>query len=67
MGIAPYFGIELRRACELLSTVEEGVSRWRQIGKNIGMKASELNAFENAFEHEERISARRIIDKNSGS
>ncbi len=61
MEAAPYFGIESRRACALLSTVEGAVARWRQIGKDIGMKASELNAFETAFEHEERLSARRII------
>lgn len=58
---APYFGIEPRRACELLSTVERAVARWRQIGKDIGMQISELNSFETAFEHEERLSARRII------
>lgn len=61
MEAAPYFGIEFRRACVLLSTVEGAVARWREIGKNIGMKASELNAFETAFEHAERASARRII------
>jgi len=61
MEAAPYFGIEPRRACAILSTVEGAVARWRQIGKEIGMKASELNAFETAFEHPERISARRII------
>lgn len=61
MEVAPYFGIESRRACELLSIVEGAVARWRQIGKEIGMKASELNAFETAFEHEERLIARRII------
>ncbi len=58
---APYFGIESKRACALLSTVEGAVAQWRQIGKEIGMKASELNAFETAFEHEERYSARRIL------
>lgn len=61
MDVAPYFGIEPRRACEILAVVEGAVARWRQIGKDIGMKASELNAFETAFEHEERFSARRII------
>lgn len=61
MEVAPYFGIESRRACALLSIVEGAVARWRQIGKEIGMKASELNAFETAFEHEERLSARRFI------
>lgn len=61
MEAAPYFGIEHRRACALLSAVERAVARWRQIGKDIGMKTTELNAFEKAFEHEERLSARRII------
>jgi len=61
MEAAPYFGIESRRACELLSNVEGAVACWRQIGKDIGMTSSELNAFETAFEHQERLSARRII------
>lgn len=63
MDAAPYFGIAPKRACELLSSVENAVARWRQIGKDIGMDASELNAFENAFEHEERLVARRIIGR----
>lgn len=61
MEASPYFGIESKRACTLLASVEGAVARWRQIGKEMGMKASELNAFETAFEHEERLSARRII------
>lgn len=61
MEVAPYFGIDSRRACALLSAVEGAVAGWRQIGKEIGMKVSELNAFEAAFEHEERLSARRSI------
>jgi serine/threonine-protein kinase HipA len=61
MEVAPYFGIESNRACALLSTVEKAVARWQQIGKNIGMKASELKAFETAFEHEERLLARSVI------
>ena len=61
MEAAPYFGIEARRACEILSNVEEAVAGWRQIGKAIGMKSSELNAFETAFEHEERLYAQHVI------
>lgn len=61
MEVAPYFGIEFKRACALLSAVEKAVARWRQIGREIGMNASELEAFETAFEHEERAAARRII------
>jgi len=45
----------------LLAAVEGAVARWRQIGNDISMKTSELNALETAFEHEERLSARRII------
>lgn len=60
MEAAPYFGIEFGRACTLLSAVERAVSSWRQIGKDIGMSVSELDVFETAFEHEERLSARRI-------
>jgi len=65
MEVAPYFGIESRRACAILSTVEEAVSCWRQIRKELGMKSSELNAFEAAFEHEERLSAKRIIRQHT--
>src|SRR5262245_57630488 len=61
MQSASYFGIDPKRACVLLSSVEEAVARWRQIGKKIGMTEKELNAFETAFEHEERRNARRII------
>lgn len=61
MEVAPYFGIESRRACALLANVERAVACWRQIGKDIGMTQLELNAFETAFEHRERLSARRII------
>lgn len=61
MEAAPYFGIESRRACAILAAVEGAVACWKQIGNSIGMKASELSAFETAFEHEERISAQRII------
>ena len=52
-----------RRACAILSAVEAAVSRWRQIGKNIGMTAAELNAFETAFEHEERFMLVNIARK----
>lgn len=64
MLAAPYFGIDTKRASVLLSSVEAAVARWRQIGKKIGMTATELDAFEPAFEHEERMYARQIINQN---
>ena len=64
MEVAPYFGIDSKRASTILSAVEEAVNQWRQIGRGIGMTTAELDAFEIAFEHEERGIARQII-KNS--
>lgn len=61
MEIAPYFGIDFQKACLLLSSVESAVAKWRRIGKNIGMTTQELNAFEHAFEHEERLHASQLI------
>lgn len=57
----PYFGIEIKQAKNLLAEVEAAVARWRQLGKKIGMTSAELGAFETAFEHEERLSARQIL------
>lgn len=63
MEVTPYFGIDSKKACQLLATVVAAVARWRQIGRKIGMTAKELDAFEKAFEHEERLVAQRIINK----
>ena len=61
MESAPQFGINPERARAILGKVEHAVSRWKQIGKEIGMKPLELKSFETAFEHEERVIARRIM------
>jgi serine/threonine-protein kinase HipA len=63
MQVAPYFGIQSRRAYDLLSAVEAAVALWRQIGRDIGMTAAELDAFEPAFEHEERLYAHQILSR----
>lgn len=60
---ASYFNIDLKRAREILSQVEAAVNSWRQIGKKLGMTTQELNAFETAFEHEERLVAHQICRK----
>lgn len=65
MDAAPYFGIDSKRAYALLSNVEEAVAHWRQIGRLIGMTTAELNVFEPAFEHEERLQARQLLQQFS--
>ena len=57
MSAVPYFGLKLDRARQVLGKVESAVARWRTRGAEIGMTASELEAFVDAFEHDERLAA----------
>jgi serine/threonine-protein kinase HipA len=59
LTVAPYFRIKLARAKEILGEVEDAVAHWREDGAALGMTAHELDAFEDAFEHEEREAARK--------
>ena len=60
MSAVAYFGIEPTRAKDILRQVEKAVSRWRAVGRDIGMTDIELNQFDDAFEHQERAAARRV-------
>jgi serine/threonine-protein kinase HipA len=59
LAAAAYFQLDASRAREILREVESAVSRWRQVGKSIGMTEAELDRFVDAFEHAERVVARR--------
>ena len=58
MSVLPYFRISVPRARDMLRKVEHAVSRWRQVGRSLGMTSRELDQFADAFEHEERAAAR---------
>jgi serine/threonine-protein kinase HipA len=58
MSVLPYFRISASRAREILGAVEQAVSQWRAMGRSLGMSASELDQFADAFEHGERAAAR---------
>jgi len=60
MSALPYFRISVPRARQMLATVERVVSRWRSMGRSLGMSAEELDQFTGAFEHEERAAARAV-------
>jgi len=62
MSAAELFKLKLSRAKEIVGEVETAVSQWRTVArqKEVGMTAKESEAFEEAFEHEERNTARRI-------
>ncbi len=60
MSVTPYFRISRERARTILREVEGAVARWRQTGRALGMSSVELDAFADAFEHEERSAAQAI-------
>ena len=61
MSVTHYFRISLRRAKEMLKGVETTVKGWRHEGRAIGMTKNELDQFSEAFEHSERVAARRVL------
>ncbi len=61
MGTARHFGLTQPRAAELLGSVERGVASWRAVAETLGMTADEMDSFADAFEHEERAVARRMM------
>lgn len=62
MSVIPYFRISAPRAREILRDVEHTVSRWRPVGRSLGMTTQELDDFAEAFEHVERWAARRHLE-----
>ncbi|HEY8509134.1 MAG TPA: HipA domain-containing protein [Steroidobacteraceae bacterium] len=62
LSIAPYCRITPARAREILRQVEQAVSRWRQVGRAIGMTKPEMDEFADAFEHDERVAVRRFLN-----
>lgn len=61
MSVIGYFRLSRDRAKEILGQVQAAVATWREHGKGLGMTAHELDAFAEAFEHDERDAARAAI------
>jgi serine/threonine-protein kinase HipA len=61
MSVTAYFRISRDRAKTILADVEAAVATWRDEGRAIGMTAKDLEAFGDAFEHEERHAARQVL------
>jgi len=59
MSATPYFRIAPGKARDMLARIEKAVARWRAEGRRLGMTSTELDAFAEAFEHEERAAAKR--------
>lgn len=61
MSTTAYCRIDADTARRILADVERSVSRWRKVAREVGCSERELDQFSEAFEHEERDAARRII------
>jgi serine/threonine-protein kinase HipA len=59
--VIAYFRITPTRARAILTEVEGAVSVWQREGLFLGMTSNELEAFAEAFEHNQRVTARAII------
>jgi serine/threonine-protein kinase HipA len=49
-SVAPYFRIPAKQVGKILAEVEKAVRKWRHVGIKLGMTASELDRFAEAFE-----------------
>ena len=51
MTVASYFRISKENGLSIIEGMKKVVSKWRQVGEEMGMSSMELNSFENAFLH----------------
>ncbi len=61
LSVLSYFQISWPRAKEILSRIEQALSKWREVGAALGLTNQELGQFADAFEHPEREAARKAI------
>lgn len=61
MASARYFGLSHTRAAEIVGDVERSVSTWSTVATSLGFTRDETDAFADAFEHDERAVAQRVM------
>jgi hypothetical protein len=59
------FGLTPPDALEILRQVVLATADWMAVGRAIGMTTAELRDFENAFEHDEKSKARKMLGSRS--
>ena len=55
------YGIRKALAKEILGDVVRAVARWKTVAQQLGFTSREVDSFANAFEHEERRSAAKLL------
>jgi len=61
LAAAPRFGLDTSEAKSILREVVRAVSKWREIGRRLHLKASTLDAYATAFEHTLSDEAARLV------
>jgi hypothetical protein len=61
LAAAPRFGLDAREAKSVLREVVRAVAKWREIGRQLRLKAPTLNAYATAFEHTLSDEAARLV------
>ena len=64
-SVCQYFGIKPTRAKQVLGKVKAAVACLQLEGRKLGILPTELEAFDEAFEHRERDKARRFTGFNA--
>lgn len=52
-GASEYFGITLDKARSIIGEVASATSKWRDVAREVGARASEINRMASAFEHDD--------------
>lgn len=60
LKVAPFFRISDAQAHLIIGEVAKATSRWREVGRESGLGATQLERLERAFEHEQRTAAREL-------
>lgn len=61
LSVIAYFRITRKRAHVILAEVEGSVATWQEEGRALGMTPDELEAFADAFEHDERHAVQAVL------
>jgi hypothetical protein len=63
LAAAPRFGLKADESKWILREVFASVSDWRKTGRQLRLKASTLDAYASAFEHQLMDDARQLLGK----
>lgn len=61
LGVAGLFRLSEAEARQIVDEVSGATSRWREVARAMGLATQELQRLAPAFEHEQRLAARKLV------